>query len=181
MTPLERPALPRDELLLRGISTADWNRDTLDPFFFDGNECSVSRRTILPLEEILNILRIHLRRPYGSETPTEQLWGYALIQIGNLEDWTNACIAKQKKDRATPIKAVADPITEPPPANPAHALIVPKITKGLSRFLHAMLIQRQEIFQLEQNESGPDWIHFHPPTAEQEQMVSTPATMRSED
>jgi hypothetical protein len=172
---MERPALPPDEVLVRGITTADWTRGTLNPFLFEG-QCSFSCTSVLSLDEVIAILAIHLRRPYRSEPPTEELWGYALINVGNLLAWSEAYRAKQKSnERPSPIKVVADPTIEPPPPNPAHALTTPKITRGFSRCLLAILTTRREVFYILRSELCAEWTSAHPPTHEQVRLVSTPS------
>jgi len=110
--------------------------------------------------EILDILRVHLYRPSVPPSPEIRLWGYAVLQAGNLMDWVAEFI-QEKHMVASQVKVVADPTETPPPPNPAHALIAPRTTEGMSKRIISKIRERQEFFHSEGLPPTPEWVRAH--------------------
>ncbi|MFQ3598709.1 MAG: hypothetical protein SNJ55_08740 [Chloroherpetonaceae bacterium] len=145
--------MPRDlcgdsEHILRAITSDDIAQQPdgtlfIKPTSFEGATVSVSRLSVLSLEEIFKIF-LHDVQKTNRQPPRFLKCGVEL-EVGTLKE---VCLNYQ--ERPTEIQVQIDPII---PDNPAHAEIVVtnqngKISKGLSRIIVAFIERHRLIRNL---------------------------------
>lgn len=110
-------ALAPTEDIVRAVCTDKWDGERLSPSLFVGENISVSRLAIVPLNDHWDLFRQYVQQP-----PERWLELIAEINVGRLQELGRAQ------------KPVVELTVEPKPEqwNPAHAEIPQKITRGLA-------------------------------------------------
>jgi hypothetical protein len=129
---MNRPECGDDEDVVRAITTAHWDPEEgrISSSLFKGERISVSRLQVLQLAVLLDIFDRELVKP-----PERHVRGAGEIRVGRLKqigrDFQHAVELSVEQD--------------PTPANPAHAEIPQRISKGLSkRIVDALILHSNE-------------------------------------
>lgn len=109
--------LETTEDIVKAVCTDKWDGERLSPSLFKGENTSVSRLAIIPLEDHWDLFRQKLQRP-----PQRLLKMIVEINVGRLQE-----IGRREK---TPVELTVEP--RPEEWNPAHAEIPQRITRGLA-------------------------------------------------
>lgn len=121
----------REENIVRAITSADWdaknNRYSSD--LFKGERKSVSRLSILALEELFRIFHRQL-----DKLPDKIVVKAGEINVGHLQNIG--------RNHSSPV--VLTVVPDPIPDNPAHAEIPQKISRGLALKIIAALILHED-------------------------------------
>lgn len=117
---MSRRECGEDEDVVRAITAAHWDPEEgrISSSLFKGEHVSVSRLRILPLPVLMDIFNRELVRP-----PERSVRGAGEIRVGSLRQ------IGREFQHPTQLTVEQDPT----PANPAHAEIPQRISKGLSR------------------------------------------------
>lgn len=118
------------EEVVRAVTTAhcDPAEGRVSSSLFKGERVSMSRLRVLPLPELLRIFDQELARP-----PERRVLGAPEIRVGTLK--------QIGRDFQHPVQLTVE--QDPTPANPAHAEIPQRISKGLSkRIVDALTLHR---------------------------------------
>lgn len=121
-----------DEDIVRAIRSADYDekRGRFSSGLFKGTETSVSRLTVLSLDNLFIIFHTELDR-LEKDPPNKVKWA-GEIKIATLQS-----IGENHRDAPTKLTVEADPTER----NPAHAVIPQKITTGLAfRIIRALKV-----------------------------------------
>ena len=106
-----------EENIVRAICTDKWDGERISPSLFVGENTSVSRPKIVPLEDHWEMFRQHVQRP-----PERLLAMIGEINVGQLQ--------RISRSYVPPTELTVKP--EPRDWNPAHAVIPQRITRGLA-------------------------------------------------
>jgi hypothetical protein len=112
--------LPPEEEILRAICTDKCDGERIASSAFEGKEVSVSRLAIKPLAEQWEVLRKEVEKP-----DVRKLVKLAKVSVQNVID----------VGLATTPPATLTVEESPTSGNPAHAHVVPKVTRGQSNRL----------------------------------------------
>lgn len=125
---MPRAKCPPTEDIVRAITTADWDakRGRLQSSFFEGTGVSVSRLAVLPLTTLVEIFRRDLHKPPHILRATAEINIGVLQQVG--------------RNFVNPTELSVEEV--PLENNPAHAEVVERITRGLSKALNRVVIIR---------------------------------------
>jgi hypothetical protein len=110
------PLAPEEDIV-RAVCTGKWDGQRLSPSLFAGQNISVSRLALVPLEDHWDLFRQYVQQP-----PERLLELITEINIGRLQE-----IGRM---RNPPVELTVEP--KPEEWNPAHAEIPQKITRGLA-------------------------------------------------
>jgi len=118
---------PPEENVLRAIHSAHWDRneDRKSSAIFKGPNISVSRLSVLQLEELFAIFHRKL-----DESPNGRIVAAGEINVGSLQR-----IGRDYPPRPIEITVEEDPEND----NPAHAVIPQKVSQGLAKVIIANL------------------------------------------
>ncbi len=124
----EREQITENETLLRAITTGLYDDKNNRPSSaaFTGEEVSLSRPSITPIEDLEPYFRRTLAKP-EKDPPLEYL-GYASMENFALQE------LGRKVDQIEALSVWADPLSD----NLAHAVILGKISRGLSKKVRAL-------------------------------------------
>lgn len=111
-------AVSPEEDIVRAICTDKIDEGVLSPSLFKGENTSVSRLALIPLEDHWAMFRSHVQRP-----PERLLEMIGEINIGKLQEIGNSHLER-------PTALTVEP--KPEDWNPAHAEIPQNITRGLA-------------------------------------------------
>ncbi|CAG9244881.1 hypothetical protein [Paraburkholderia caribensis] len=119
-----------EEELLRAMLETHWDKaqGRISPSLFEGADISVSRLSILNDRELFPIFFRDLDKPGRLVAGAGQISVAAIIDAG-----------QSHADKPTELWVTPKPETEIGKENPAHAEIMPKISRGLARKLVAAL------------------------------------------
>ncbi len=137
---------PCNEIVVRGITSAHVDQGKASPDLFSGT-ASVNRTTITDLSETLSIFRKNLQNPDKGVS----LRGHVSLSIHELVAVVRAFIKanKQLKDKNMIVWVEPDPYTQLEKSNHVvnlgHAVVVPKLTAGMSTKLVNHLEKRMVI------------------------------------
>lgn len=112
------------EDIVRAICTEAFDNERLSPSLFKGENTSVSRLALIPLEEHWEMFRKHVAKP-----PQRMLLMIGEINVGRLQELG--------KTHDPPNALTVEP--RPEGWNPAHAEIPQKITRGLANRINVAL------------------------------------------
>lgn len=116
------------EHIVRAICSDKWDGERLSPSLFVGENTSVSRLALIPLEDHWDMFRSYVQRP-----PQRILQMMGEINVGMLQEIGRA--------HAPPSDLTVEP--KPEDWNSAHAEIPQKISRGLAnRILPALKLHR---------------------------------------
>jgi len=118
------------ENIVRAICSDKFDGERLSPSLFTGVDTSVSRLSLISLEEHWDLFRRHVQRP-----PQRFLEEIGEINVGTLQE-----IGRNYLEMATEITVEPDPLDW----NPAHALIPQKISRGLANKIVKSLKRHRE-------------------------------------
>lgn len=120
---MPRRQCPQEENVLRAIHSAHWdqNEDRKSSAIFKGPNISVSRLSILAMEELFAIFHRKL-----DESKNGAIVAAGEINVGRLQT-----IGREYQVQPTDITVEEDPEED----NRAHAIIPQKISKGLARVI----------------------------------------------
>jgi hypothetical protein len=110
-------ALATTEDIVKAVCTDKWDGERLAPSLFKGENTSVSRLAITPLDDHWDLFRQHVQKP-----PQRLLKMIVEINVGRLQE-----IGRKEKE---PVELTVEP--RPEEWNPAHAEIPQRITRGLA-------------------------------------------------
>jgi len=109
--------LKRDENIVRAVCSDKFDGMRLSPSLFAGSNTSVSRLSLISLENHWELFRRHVQKP-----PHRTLERIAEINVGQLED------VGGNHNPPTQLSVEEDPLAW----NQAHAIIPQKISRGLA-------------------------------------------------
>ncbi len=117
---MAQPLVPDQENILRGVfsNECDEQRGRFSSVFTGGN-VSVSRPKLIPLEQHWDLFRRHVAKP-----PQRVLMFFLEINVGHLRG-----LGRDHTDRPIQIHVREDPLSW----NPAHALIIEDLPRGLAK------------------------------------------------
>ncbi len=117
-----------EEDVVRAICTDKWDGERIAPSLFTGENTSVSRLSIIPLQDHWDMFRQYLQTP-----PERILALIGEINVGHLQQ-----IGRAYKQ---PTELTIEP--EPVDWNPAHAVIPQNITRGsANQIIRALELHR---------------------------------------
>lgn len=112
--------IDRSESIARAVCSDKWDANTgrISPSLFKGQNVSVSRLKICPLDQSWDLFRRHVAKP-----PERRLERLGTIKVETLHD-----IGLNYTAGPVPLEVEADPLVD----FPSHAIITGKISRGLA-------------------------------------------------